>query len=131
MNNLPKPIATTKDTVVLDRKDWEKIIETMEDMEDRAAVRTSRARAKEGHDDALPVALYRRIRAGESPVRMWRTHRKLGLNVLATQASIAKAYLSEIETGKKPGSAAALQRIANVLGVEMDELVSQKRNGRV
>lgn len=131
MSNLPKPITMTKDTVVLNRTDWDTLIEALEDAEDRAALRGSRTRAKASDDDALPVALYRRIRAGENPVRVWRTHRKLGLNVLAERASVARAYLSEIETGKKPGSATALQRIAEALGVEMDELVSQKRNGRV
>jgi DNA-binding Xre family transcriptional regulator len=102
-----------------------------DDARDRAALRASRTRTKASDDDALPVVFYRRIRAGENPVRVWRTHRKLGLNVLAERASVARAYLSEIETGKKPGSATALQRIAEALGVEMDELVSQKRNGRV
>jgi DNA-binding Xre family transcriptional regulator len=131
MNNLPKPISTTKDTVVLNRADWEKVIEALEDAEDRTAVRASRARAKAGHDDSLPAILYRRIRAGESPVRVWRTHRKLGLNTLAARASVARGYLSEIETGKKPGSAVALRRIADALEIDMDELVPQKRNGRV
>jgi len=35
--------------------------------------------------------------------------------------------LSEIETGKKPGSVAALQRIARILRVEIDDLVPADR----
>jgi DNA-binding Xre family transcriptional regulator len=124
MTDLPKPMSITKDRVVLTRAAWNALIEKLEDAEDRAAIRNSRTRTKS--DEALPVDLYRRIRAGEHPVRIWRQHRKLGLNVLAQEAAIARGYLSEIETGKKPGSAAALQRIARALNIDMDEIVSPR-----
>jgi DNA-binding Xre family transcriptional regulator len=123
MSELPKPIAVTKDTVVLTRAGWKAILEVLEDATARAAVNGSLARQKAGHDDGLSADLYRRLRGGEHPIRVWRTHRKLSLNALAERASIARAYLSEIETGKKPGSVAALQRIARVLRVEIDDLI--------
>ena len=84
----------------------------------------SRAQRAAGRDDGLPAALYRRLRAGEHPIRVWRAHRKISLNALAERASVARAYLSEIETGKKPGSVAALQRIARALRVGIDDLVA-------
>jgi hypothetical protein len=127
MTDLPKPMSITKDKVVLSRSAWNDLIEKLEDAEDRAAVRVSKARTKSGIDDGLPAALYRQMRAGEHPVRIWRTHRKLGLNTLAEKASVARSYLSEIENGKKPGSAAALQRIARALDVEMDEIMPARR----
>ena len=71
----------------------------------------------------MPVTLYRQIRAGAHPVRVWRGHRGLGLNQLAARAKLQRSYLSEIETGRKPGSAAALKRLAQALGVAMDDLV--------
>src|SRR5258706_3008298 len=91
------------------------------------AVRASIARVKAGQDDGLPAVLYRRLRAGEHPIRVWRAHRKLSLNPVPERASVARAYLSEIETGKKPGSVAALQRIARILRVEIDDLVAADR----
>jgi DNA-binding Xre family transcriptional regulator len=127
LSELPKPLAITKDTVVLSRAGWDALMEALEDAEDRAAARASEVRAKKGRDDGLPAALYRRLRAGEHPIRVWRARRKLSLNALAESASVARAYLSEIETGKKPGSVAALQRIARVLGVGIDDLVAAKR----
>jgi len=123
MTDLPKPIAITNDTVLLTRADWNALIGALEDAEDRIAVRASRSRAKAGKDDGLPASVYRRIRAGEHPVRCWRTYRGIGLNELAERASVSSTYLSEIETGKKPGSAVALQRIARTLNVNMDELM--------
>ncbi len=123
MTDLPKPMSITKDRVVLTRAAWNDLIEKLEDAEDRAAVRSSKARAKSGIDDSLPATLYRRIRAGEHPVRIWRMHREIGLNDLAKRAAVARSYLSEIESGKKPGSAAALQRIAQALKVAMDDVM--------
>ncbi len=123
MSELPKPIAITKDKVVLTRSGWNAVIEALEDAQDLAAVRASLSRRSAGKDDGLPVALYRRMRAGEHPIRVWRAHRKLTLAALAERASVARAYLSEIETGKKPGSVAALQRIARTLSVDIDDLV--------
>ena len=35
------------------------------------------------------------------------------------------SYLSDIETDRKPGSARALQRLAEALRVDMEELVAQ------
>ena len=57
MSELPKPIAITKDTVVLTRAGWNAIIEALEDATARAAVRASIARAKAGEDDGLLAAL--------------------------------------------------------------------------
>jgi DNA-binding Xre family transcriptional regulator len=123
MSELPKPVAVTKDTVVLTRKGWNAIVKALEDAGDVVALRASAARRAAGRDDGLPVDLYRRLRAGEHPVRVWRAQRKLSLSALAERASVARSYLSEIETGTKPGSAAALQRIARALWIDMDELV--------
>jgi hypothetical protein len=120
MTELPKPVSMTKSTVTLRRGDWESIVSALEDTEDRAAVRASKERK---HDDGLPVDLYRRIRAGEHPIRVWSEHRGIGLGTLSRSAHVSKSYLSEIASGAKPGSASALQRIAHVLGVDMDELV--------
>ena len=123
MNPLPKPIAITKDRIVLSRAGWNAIIEALEDAQDEAAIRASIARRKAGKDDGLSADLYWRMREGEHPVRIWRLQRKLSLSELAETAGVARAYLSEIETGKKPGSVAALKRIAGVLGVDIDDLV--------
>ena len=127
MTSLPKPLAMTRDRVVVSRAAWKRIAEALEDADDRAALRTSKARINRGEDDALPVALYRRIRSGEHPVRVWRDYRGLGLNELANRAKVARGYLSEIENGKKAGSAAALRRIAEALNISMDDVVPSPR----
>ena len=95
----------------------------MEEAEDRAALHASLARPDA--DDLLPADGYRRIRAGESPVRVWRGVRGMTLAALSDAAAVSQSYLSEIETRKKPGSAAALARLARALRVDMEELMAR------
>jgi len=120
MNRIPRPVAMTSETVTLSRQDWDRIVDRLDEASDRAALRRSLAG---GSDDALPAALYRRIRKGESPARVWREHRGLGLNALARRAGISASYHSEIESRTKPGSAAALKKLAVALDIGLDELV--------
>ena len=46
-------------------------------------------------------------------------------NDLSERTGGAASYLSEIERGLKPGSAAALSRIANAFGTTIDTLVME------
>ena len=80
--------------------------------------------AAEAEGDALiphPVALA--IMDGGSPVRAFRDHRGLTLRDLSDRAGISIGYLSEIERGRKPGSVAALTRVAAALDTTIDALV--------
>ena len=82
-----------------------------------------RRRAANAGDEAMPATFFHRILDGESPVRVWREFRGLKARELAEAAGLSAAYLSDIETNRKPGSARALRRLAEALRVEMDELV--------
>jgi ribosome-binding protein aMBF1 (putative translation factor) len=118
-----KPLSETKGTVTLSRQSWNKILDRIDDLADRAALREFDAARKAGVSDALPMSLYRRLRTGEHPVRVWREHRGLGLNALAKASGVNASYLSEIENRAKPGSVAALKKLAVALKVDMDQLV--------
>jgi ribosome-binding protein aMBF1 (putative translation factor) len=124
MTQIPRPLAVTKATVTLSRKAYEALLEALDDAEDRAAVKSSIAREKQGLNDALPAKLYRRILAGDHPVHIWRQHRGLGLNALAREAKLSASYLSEIEKRIKPGSVSAMRCLAKALRVSLDDLVS-------
>lgn len=123
-----QPITETDETVTLSRIDFERLVAAAEDAMDRAALHQQEAReAAKGREaaraDYLPADLVKRLLAGESPVRIWREHRGMSGRALATAAGVNAVYLSEIERGRKPGSAAAIIAIARVLGVEPAELV--------
>lgn len=103
---------------------------TQEDAQDAATFRAFDARLEAiGKEaalaDFLPIELADRLFAGEAPVRVWREHRGLTLRALAEKADVAPSDLSEIENGQKPGSVAALVRLARALGVTVEDLVAE------
>jgi len=123
------PISRTADTVTLSSADYQALVERLEDAEDRAtlqgALRHERKLGKaKARADHLPIALVERLIGGESPVRVWRLHRGLGARVLAARAGLSATYLSEIETGKKPGSLATMARLAQALGRPLEDFVA-------
>jgi DNA-binding XRE family transcriptional regulator len=118
------PVAETQDTVTLRRADYQALLEAVEDAADIVALRAAEAAVQRGESELLPIEMVERLLAGANPVRVWRTHRGMTAHELAKIAGLAPSYLSEIETGKKPGSVAAIARLARALGVAMEDLMS-------
>ncbi|MEY4907314.1 MAG: hypothetical protein RL260_1032 [Pseudomonadota bacterium] len=56
-------------------------------------------------------------------MRAWREHRGMTLQVLADAAGLSRAYVSQIEGGKRTGSAATLAKLAQALGVSVAGLI--------
>ncbi len=75
-------------------------------------------------DDGLriPASVAHAILDGTNPVKAWREHRTLTQEALAVQAGISKAYLCQLETGKREGAIKTLRAIARVLQVQIDDL---------
>jgi DNA-binding Xre family transcriptional regulator len=117
-----RPLAENRDTVLLRRADYEALVREAEDAADAAQIREAEARVAAGEDEYVPIELTRRLMAGEVPVRVWREHRGLSARTLAGRAGISAAYLSQIETGKKPGSFEAMAKLARALDVDMEDL---------
>ena len=121
-------LAETEDTVTLSRTVWTALLAELEDVEDLAAIRSRQAyEAAVGVDaarrDYLTGEEAARLLDGESPVRVWRRKRDLTQAALAALAGVPQSYLRAIKAGRKPGSAAALLRLAGALGVSMEDLV--------
>ena len=125
--NAIRPLSQTDDTVTLSRADYEALLEALEDAEDIATIRAVDEAVKKGEDEYLPAELVVRLIEGVHPVRIWREHRALTAKAMAGKAGVSAAYLSEIESGKKPGSLDAMAKIARALGVQVDELVGRER----
>jgi transcriptional regulator with XRE-family HTH domain len=69
----------------------------------------------------------KRVLDDESPVKVWRDRRGLTQRQSAEQAVVSPSYLAEIETSKKPGSAAALRELSRILAIPMENLLSHPR----
>jgi hypothetical protein len=102
--------------------DLDRLIEAAEDRADIAAAERAARRRAEG-EEYLPAEMARRIIAGESPLRVWRGHRGLTLQLLGAAAGIKPSYLSEIELGKKPGTPAIWRKLAKGLDVTVDDIM--------
>jgi mRNA interferase RelE/StbE len=89
---------------------------TENDVEDAYLVRHYKA-ARGRVDTEVPWDVAKRIVAGESAIKVYREWRGLTQEALARKVDSAKAYISQIETGAKPGGRAILRRIAAALGV--------------
>ena len=117
------------ETVTLTRAEYEALIERAEEAEDLAAIAAAEAReAALGtaavRTDYLPLELVRRLDAGDHPIGVWRAHRGLSRDRLAAAAGIAPSQLGAIETRRRPGSFAALAKLAKALDVSLDALAA-------
>ncbi len=90
--------------------------DALEDAADAEALRLGRA------DEAIPMSMADRLHQG-NPVRVWREYRAMTATDLAAAAGISNSQLSAIENGESKGSEAALQRMAEVLQVTVDDLL--------
>lgn len=104
--------------VVLPLAEYENLLEKA----DIAAADKVKADIAAGRDELVPSEIVNRLINGENPVKVWRSHRGMTAKGLAAQADLSAPYLSEIESGKKEGSLSVMKRIAEALGVDLDDL---------
>jgi DNA-binding XRE family transcriptional regulator len=125
-----KPLKETDDTVTLSRADWNILLDRLEELSDAvAAAAAAREREREASGEIVPERDYltgremRRLVEGIHPISLWREKRGLTQGALAQAAAISPSHLSEIERNQKGPSVDALQRLAAVLGVTVDDLL--------
>lgn len=99
---------------------WLRVREMVLDAEDAAAYTEAVAQ-----DDGfrVPLSVVEAKLGGASPLRAWREHRGLSLQALADAAGVSKPYVSQIESGKRTGTAATLKKLATALNVPADVLI--------
>ena len=107
------------DMVTIPRTEYEALLEAREDLEDIAAY--DRAKAVGG--PSIPDEVVGRILNGETPLRAFRRWRGLSQPGLAEASGVNRVQISEIERGNRSGSAETLKRLANALGVTVDDLI--------
>jgi transcriptional regulator with XRE-family HTH domain len=96
------------------------LVSYAQDLADADAVK---ARLAAGETETFPFAVAERLLDGEHPVTVLREHRAFMVRGQADAARVSPSYLSEIESGKKPGSFDAMARVGAALHVPLDLLV--------
>ena len=102
--------------------DYQHFLELLEDEADARTVAEFREAYSAGRKFLVPDEIVRRELAGESPIKLWREHRGLTQQELATHVGISKPYRSQLETGKRQGTVETISAIARSLDVPIEVL---------
>lgn len=73
--------------------------------------------------ELIPAEVVYALLDGGNPIRVWREHRGLSQTELAGMVGISPSYLSQLESGKRDGTAEVLATIATALNLTLDDLV--------
>ena len=106
--------------VVVRYEVWQDLLERAEDAE---AVRAYDRAKAEADQEAMPIAVADALLAGRNPIRVWRDYRRLTQEQLAQAAGVQRAYVAQLESGRRRGSTKVLARLAPALGVEVQDLI--------
>lgn len=106
------------ETVTITREEHRRLLQAAEDLEDIQTLNHARANSEEG----LPHEFMKRLIDGDAPVRVFRNWRGLTQSALAEASGVNRVQIANIESGAKTGSAATLRKLADALGVPLDDL---------
>ena len=130
MDIKPTFVSTPKgdELVIMTRAHYDQLVvafersvrETADDLAQGNAQDTALAESR--HDDwaaagkpSIPLAVIRRVRAGDSYLKAMRVYRNLTQTQLSNMAGITQSYLSEIESGQRPLNTATAHVLAQAL----------------
>jgi predicted transcriptional regulator len=114
------------EVAILPRKEYEVLIakagEADEDRGTARLVKFARDAVALGAP-LLPKEVVDRLAKGDNPVRVLREWRDKRQEYISFKTGLSQGYISDVETGRRNGTAAALRLIADALKVPLDLLV--------
>jgi ribosome-binding protein aMBF1 (putative translation factor) len=116
------------EVAILPRKDYELLVAKASEADEDAGTARIVARARKeiaSGGPLLPKDIVDRMANGENPVRVLREWRDVTQMYLSFKTNLSQGYISDIENGRRTGTAAALRLIASVLKVPLDLLVEE------
>jgi DNA-binding XRE family transcriptional regulator len=116
--------------VLLTRAEFDAMVEALNEAEEDAAdaeiYRVRKADLDAGYDVILPVEVSARCRKGESLLRAVRNWRGMTQAEVAEKTGFTQGYLSDLESGKREGTAQTLRMIAKALEIDPVMLVDPR-----
>jgi ribosome-binding protein aMBF1 (putative translation factor) len=116
------------EVAILPRKEYEALAAKGAEADEDAATARLVARARKevaGGAPLIPMEVAERIAAGEHPIRALRDWRDMTQMELSYRTNIGQGYISDLESGRRKGTVAALRVIAEALRVPLDILVTE------
>lgn len=112
------------ETVTIPKTEYRRLRSLEEDAVDIRAALAVQARIDAGAEEFVPETVVNRLIDGASPLRVWREYRGLSQAALARAAETSRVQIVEIEAARRTGSVHTLRRLADALGVGLDDIVS-------
>lgn len=113
------------EVAILPRKDYEALVAKAAEAEEDIGTARLVARARKeiaAGAPLVPKAVVDRIVAGENALRVLREWRDMTQLNLSFKTGIGQGYISDLENGRRKGTAAALKKIAAAMNVPLDLL---------
>jgi Helix-turn-helix len=114
------------EVAILPRKDYEALAAKAAEADEDSGTARLVARARKeiaAGAPLIPKAIVDRIANGENALRVLREWRDVPQLYLSFKTDIGQGYLSDLENGRRKGTAEVWKRIAKVLNVPLDVLV--------
>lgn len=114
---------TDSETVTISRTEYAALLARAENLVTQAETMADLATLAAHRDEpTISQTGLERILAGESPVTVWREESGLSQRALAERAGISPSMLHAIEKGTRKPSLDSARRLAQALGISLDEL---------
>lgn len=94
-----------------------------DDFADLSAYDGAKVALAAGEEELVPADCAKRLIVGESPLRMWRELRGLSQVKLGAVSGVSRVQIADIEAGRGKGSVETVRKLAEALGVRVDDLV--------
>jgi ribosome-binding protein aMBF1 (putative translation factor) len=111
---------------ILPRKDYEALAAKAQEVDEDIGTARLVARARQEIAAGLPLIpkeIVNRIVAGENALRVLREWRGKTQLDISSKTNIGQGYISDLESGRRKGTTAALKKIADALKVPLDLIV--------
>lgn len=111
------------ETVTTPKAEYDRLRALEEDFADIQTALAVAARLATGEEELIPAAVVDRLLGGEPPLRVWREFRNLTQSDLARASGVNRVQIVDIEADRNSGSVRTLRKLADALGVTVDDLV--------
>jgi DNA-binding XRE family transcriptional regulator len=111
------------DMVTITRAEYDRLRHAEEDLSNLRAYDRAKAALASGADESIPAEFAKRLIDGERPLRVYRDLRELTQTQLAKASGVNRVQIVDIEAGRKAGSIETVRKLADALGVAVDDLI--------
>jgi len=109
--------------ITIPLEDYQRLRAAEGELADLRAYDRAVAALDAGEDELVPAVYAKRLIAGETPLKVWRELRGITQTDLAKAASVGRVQIVNMEKGVRGGSIATMKKLADALGVAIDDLV--------